>query len=117
MSNAPLIVPEHLPQSVGEFELAEVSDEKTVWRKTWAAIAGDYKTEMIVFPQYSGWRVKYHHSINMTNGRPGGYWYYDKSDGRATFEDRREAEQEAITQLRDGCYAPCSGEAAGGSSE
>lgn len=101
VENAPLLIPEHLTRSLGEFELVERSDEKTVWRRTWTAIAGEYKTEILVFQQYGGWRVKRHYNQNLTNGRPGGYRYIDKSEDRATFEDRREAELRAAEVLRE----------------
>lgn len=99
MSTAPLIVPEQLPGTIGEYELVERSDDKTVWRKTWTAIAGEYKTEMKVFQQYGGWRIKRHYNINMTNGRPGGYRYFDKSSERATFDNRQQAEDRAVGLL------------------
>jgi hypothetical protein len=34
VENAPLLIPEHLPRSLGEYELVYRSDEKTVWRRT-----------------------------------------------------------------------------------
>ena len=93
--------PEHLPESIGQFTLAEVSDERTVWRRTRTAPAGDYKSEFIVFQQYSGWRVKHRYNVKIPDEEPGGYRYYDNEDAsRSTFEDREAAEQTAITQLQ-----------------
>jgi len=98
---APLTVPDHIPRSLGEYELVERSEEQTVWRRTWTAIAGEYKTEILVFQQYGGWRVKRHYNQNMKKGRPGGYRYVDKSEERATFDDRREAELRAVEVLKE----------------
>ena len=94
-------VPDRLPESIGKFTLAEVNDERTVWRRTRTAPAGDYKGEFIVFQQYSGWRVKYRYNVKIPDEEPGGYRYYDNEDAsRSTFEDREAAERTAITQLQ-----------------
>lgn len=95
----PLVVPSHTPEEIGEYSLVERSDEQAVWRTTWDAIAGKYKSEMKVFPQYGGWRVKYHYNINMAKDRPGGYRYIDNTGSRATYDERERAEQRAVNVL------------------
>lgn len=90
---------EDLPEVTGEFRLVETSDEQTVWRRVRTPQIGERKDEVLVFQQYGGWRVKRRYNVGVSDNAVGGYRYIDASDARATFDERREAERQAVEEL------------------